>query len=583
MGGWTAKRHRGGALGLLGVWACLWGLAWGTVPFDPTAGGREAAWQVWPPKALPDVSGASAAADDSLRLHPDRVAQRVRVSGVAPEAAGRTIRWRVAADPLSGLSWEADACRIADDGTFALQGMFRETMPTTLEIDYYSGTLFVTPGEDYRLRFHPYDYTLDRRVNVFFPGAPVPPLTFDIEQPAAESLNHALWAFLDLYGQEIDGAAYEEIAVYRRPDAVLRLRARVDSLEAALWPAGGAVSAAGSGKRPVRRDTLVGDFVAAYIRYQMAALEEFAGLKSGKALARQYLRQQPLLYRNPAQMAFVRAYFEAYFDTKCPIPEKRLKRLLAGTDVQVVLDTLGVDSLLVNRPWREWVYLMAAAEVLERPDYPIETLRVQLAQLAARTSYPMHRQTVAGLLERARRRRDGVGLKPYVWTDVSGRAVAADTLLTGRGWHYICIVKSDPALSPEGSAQVYALWDALRRDRDLAGRGLVLVCDDDTAAARTYVRALQAALQPTALGASAADTIASEAANVLSFYHFNRDIENLRDWEVYTFPAFVIVSPEGRLYTRFAPPVPDGLPRWQTLMDSEKAAAGDRKSRHGGR
>lgn len=93
----------------------------------------------WPPAVLPDVSGAVSAADDSLRLHPDRVAQRVRISGVAPGAAGRTIRWRVAADPLSGLSWEVDACRIADNGAFSLQGMFRETMPTVLEIDYYSG------------------------------------------------------------------------------------------------------------------------------------------------------------------------------------------------------------------------------------------------------------------------------------------------------------------------------------------------------------------------------------------------------------------------------------------------------------
>ncbi len=539
----------------------------------------------WPPAVLPDVSGAVSAADDSLRLRPDRVAQRVRISGVAPGAAGRTIRWRVAADPLSGLSWEVDACRIADDGAFSLQGMFRETMPTVLEIDYYSGTLFVTPGADYRLRFHPYDYTLDRRLNVFFPGTPVPPLTFDIEAPADERLNHALWAFLTLYGQEIDAAAYEDIVVYGRPEAVLRLRTRVDSLEAALWPqaTAGGLSGEAPGVRPARRDTPVYDFVSAYIRYQMAALEEFAGLKSGKVLFRQYLRQQPLLYRNPAQMQFVRAYFEAYFEARCPIPEKRLKRLLAGADVQPVLDTLGVDSLLVNRVLREWVYMLAVAEVLEKPDYPAEALRGQLAQLAERTSVPMHRQTIAGLLERARRRREGIGLKPYVWTDGMGRAVAADTLLAGRGWHYICLVKSDPTLSPEGSAQVYALWQALRQDRSGAGRGLVLVCDDDTAAARTYVRALQAALQPPASDAPAADAVAAEADGVLSFYHFNREIENLRDWEVYTFPAFVVVSPEGRIYTRFAPPVPDGVSRWQTLMNPEKAAAGNRKSRHGGR
>lgn len=517
-------------LGLAG-WLCMVGAgaAW--------AGSGDA----WPPLTLSDVSGAASAEDDSLRRHPDRVAQRVRIEGVAPGAAGRTVRWRVDADPLSGLDWEIDAARIAADGTFSLRGMFRETMPTTLAIDYYEGTLFVSPGTDYRLRFDTFDYGLADRLNVWFPGAPVPPLTFDITRPAAERLNHAVWDFLTLYGEEIDAEAYEAIAVYGQPQAVLRLRARVDSLAA---------------------DTAFAEaFASAYVRYRMAGLEEFARLKNGKALFRQYLKDQPLLYRNPAQMQFVRSYFGHYFDTRCPIPEKRLKQLLAGADVQTVLDTLGVDSLLVNRQWREWVYIQAVSEALGRPDYPAEALLRQLAQLSERTAYPMHRQTIAGLLEQWRRRHEGIRLAPYVWTDMQGRAVAADTLLGAAGiWTYVCIVKSDPALSPEGSSQIYALQQALWQTDDLPGRGLVLVCDDDSAAARTYARALQASLQPpAALENPAAD-------RRLSFYHFNREIGNLKDWEVYTFPAFVVISPEGRIYPRFAAPVPDGLAAWRALM-----------------
>ena len=507
--------------------------------------GMVAAWaapgDAWPPVALCDVSGAASAADDSLRLYPDRVAQRVRIEGVAPGAAGRTVRWRVDADPLSGLDWEIAAARIAADGTFSLRGMFRETMPTTLAIDYYEGTLFVSPGTDYRLCFDTFEYGLADRINVWFPGAPVPPLTFDITRPAAERLNHAVWDFLTLYGEEIDAEAYEAIAVYGQPQAVLRLRARVDSLAA---------------------DTAFAEaFASAYVRYRMAGLEEFARLKNDKALFRQYLKDQPLLYRNPAQMQFVRSYFGHYFDTRCPIPEKRLKQLLAGADVQTVLDTLGVDSLLVNRQWREWVYIQAVSEALGRPDYPAEALLRQLAQLSERTAYPMHRQTIAGLLEQWRRRHEGIGLSPYVWTDMQGRAVAADTLLDAAGiWTYVCIVKSDPALSPEGSSQIYALQQALWQTDDLPGRGLVLVCDDDLAAARTYARALQASLQPpAALENPAAD-------RRLSFYHFNREIGNLKDWEVYTFPAFVVISPEGRIYPRFAAPVPDGLAAWRALM-----------------
>ncbi len=521
------------------AWARRWGLAgWLCMA------GMVAAWagtgDGWPPVALCDVSGAASAADDSLRRHPDRVAQRVRVDGIAPGAAGRTIRWRVDADPLSGLDWEVDAARIADDGSFSLRGMFRETMPTTLAIDYYEGTLFVSPGTDYRLRFDTFDYGLANRLNVLFPGAPVPPLTFEIERPAAERLNHTIWRFLTLYGQEIDAEAYEAIAVYGQPQAVLRLRARVDSLA---------------------EDTAaVDDFASAYVRYQMAGLEEFARLKNGKALFRQYLKAQPLQYRNPAQMQFVRSYFDHYFDTRCPIPEKRLKQLLAGADVQTVLDTLGVDSLLVNRQWREWIYIQAVSEVLGRADYPEEALLRQLAQLSERTAFPMHRQTIAGLLTQWRRRHEGIRLGAYVWTDMQGRAVAADTLLGAAGtWTYVCVVKSDPTLSPDGSSQIYALWQALRQADDLPGRGLVLVCDDDSAAARTYVRALQESLQPPA-------DASAEADRRLSFYYFNREIENLKDWEVYTFPAFVVISPEGRIYPRFAAPVPDGLAAWRTLM-----------------
>lgn len=572
----------------------------------------------WPPAVLVDVSGAAYAGADSLNRHPDRVAQHVRVTGVAPGAAGRTLRWSVAHDPLGGLDWEIDRTVIGADGTFEVQGMFRETMPTTLTIDYYSGTLFVTPGETYRLRFHPYDYTLDRRMNVFFPGAPVPSLTFDIERPSAERLNRGIWAFLELYGQEIDEAAYEAITVYGKTAPVSRLKARTDSLSAVWWEP--EVSAGSIASRRVsdtvtasvaatRRDTVVRDFVTAYWRYQLAGLEDFAGLKNGKALFRDYLQEAPLLYRQPAQQQFARAYFGAYFDTKCPIPEKRLKTLLAGADVQAVLDTLGVDAALVNRQWREWVYIMAVAEVLGQSGYPAAALERQLAQLAERTVYPMHRQTIAGILENRRRQAAGVALKPYRWTDMAGRAVAADTLLTvcagkdgmavgtrhdtaGR-WTYVCLVKSDPTLSPEGSAQVYALVEALRRDAGLraGGRGLVLVCDDDSAAARTYVRALQAALQPpasdtadgqrTGTGQPTAGSACAASDGALSFYHFNREIGNLRDWEVYTFPAFVLISPEGRIYRRFAPPVPDGLNAWRALMRQTSGKGGEDGERRG--
>ena len=562
-----------------------------------------------PPPVLYDAAGAAFASEDSLQRHPDRVAQRVRVNGVAKGAEGRTIRWRVAADPLSGAEVVLDEARIAADGTFSLQAMFRTVMSTTLEIDYYNTTLFVCPGRDYELKFHPYDYTLDRRMNVFFPGAPVPSLSFDILKPENERLNRDIWQFLTLYDEEIDERAYEQIAVYGQKDAVRRLMARTDSLEEA-W---GSLEPLGAGS-----DTAVRDFVGMYISYMLAALEEFAGLKNDKTLFGIYLKEAPLWYRHPAQMQFARAYYAAYFEAKCPIPHKRLINLLRDGNVQSVLDTMGVDARLVNRRWREWVYLMAVNEVLNSDDYPTAALEKQLAQLSENTVYPMHRQTALGLLAKQERLRNGPALKPYGWLGENGEAVLADTLLRGAATGavggadavvaaaraekptsklsdksaaeaksgaasavYICVVKSDPMLSPDGSAQIYALNDALRREKALRGAcGVVLVCDDDSASAYTYIRALKEAMssreagsQPTArvgdVAAPAAAT-ATEPASPLSFYYFNRNVETLRDWEVYTFPSFIVLSPQGRLNLRFAPPRPDGILQLKRLTEPQK-------------
>ena len=531
-----------------------------------------------PPSVLCDAAGAAFASQDSLQRHPERVAQRVRVKGVAKGAEGRTIRWRVAADPLSGTEVVLDEARIAADGSFSLQAMFRTVMSTTLEIDYYNTTLFVCPGRDYELKFHPYDYTLDRRMNVFFPGAPVPSLSFDILKPENERLNRDIWQFLTLYDEEIDERAYEQIAVYGQKDAVRRLMARTDSLEEA-W---GSLEPLGAGS-----DTAVRDFVGMYISYMLAGLEEFAGLRNDKTLFGIYLKEAPLWYRHPAQMQFARAYYAAYFEAKCPIPHKRLINLLRDGNVQSVLDTMGVDARLVNRRWREWVYLMAVNEVLNSDDYPTAALEKQLAQLSQNTAYPMHRQTALGLLAKQERLRNGPALKPYGWLGENGEAVLADTLLRGRvggatdaaSAVYICVVKSDPMLSPDGSAQIYALNDALRREKSLRGaKGVVLVCDDDSASAYTYIRALREAMssreagaQPTArVGDVAVPAAASapEPASPLSFYYFNRNVETLRDWEIYTFPSFIVLSPQGRLNLRFAPPRPDGILQLKRIATS---------------
>lgn len=481
----------------------------------------------------------------------------VTLSGTAKGAEGRRIRWFVNEDPITNSEYTIDETYIDSAGHFELEGFFWQIMSTSIKIDYYDANLFVAPGTDYKIEFLPYDYRTDEKINVFFPSARIQPLTYNLLAPKNEELNNSIWNFLQLYATYIDQNAYDQILIYGQKKPLKDLLHCIDSI--------------GSNLYPLRSDYET-EFVKNYVRYKLAILEEFAGLKGSKALYNHYIKDQAINYRNPAQIEFLSSYFDSYFEVKSPIPQKALSNILASGNIKGVLDSLGVDSTLVNEQLREWVFITSLWQTMNKGVYSKTHLIKLIEQVKQNSKFPFHVVAAENVAKAEKKRqllyRNFTG---FLFRDEEGREVKTDTLLPKGLDGYVCFVKRQSLMCPSCSAEIEELRSAFKKEPELASkfRAIVIVCDDDTASFAAYVKAQKkydTFLVDANKTAVSADLNGSGAivggSSPIRYYYFNRNVEAFKDWEIYSFPSFVLLDQKGRIYLNFKAPSKGGIKYW---------------------
>lgn len=441
----------------------------------------------------------------------------VRIVGQAAGAEGRQIVWKADADDFSGCSEELARTRIDDSGRFVLAtDAVSSVRFTYLMIDYYSCGLFVSPGKTYRMRFAPFDYHVDEKINAFVPSNLLPDLSYVLldhdDRPDTTELNFLIGRYSSQYHRMM-ARNFEKITMQGDTAAVSDFIRRTDSLYASV-------------EDPFFQD---------YRFYTEGRLYMMAGMRSRKELYRTYIENRPLVTRNPAQVDFLKTYYTEYFQTNRFLPFDQIRRILNTNSYtpekrkEALSDSMGIDYSLRNELLREWVLIHALLEVAGNERINAGNIVRLLQYMQENSKFAPHVKAIGNFLKQ---RREGIDRRYFTGielTDTAQRSVKIDSLLEPGMFHYFVLVRSkyeNCQTCGEEMNRLKGIWNLFGPEVKKAVKVVVINCD------YTFAQYFH-------------DAVSQHYP--WPYLHFNGNIEWVRKIDGARFPSYFLIDDKGHV------------------------------------
>lgn len=375
-----------------------------------------------------------------------------------------------------------DAASIGDDGTATLRAPVEGTAKLRLRIGEAHADLYARPGARYSVAYAP----PDARTPVSLAGTARGALTFHGLGPLdpnalTADLNARLDAFIaeDLATDEAAGMQAVPIArkegapkdTTRRPPTLfvtpVLSEARIDSFEQKVRSFYRAVD---------------DPWFASYQRHAFASLRH--GPRANEAeLFAGYLSGQPIVYDDPEQARFIRAFFSEQLLLAERFHGERMRRAFALRSADSLDAVLAGSDFLRDARLRELVMIDLLHQRFNAPGMDRAAALAMLRDRAARSAYHEHRRIAANMLWDLTAMRPGERLPPMRLEDLRGRPVAIDSLLGGP----VCMAVT-ATWCTYCDAELQAL-EQLRKEYGDAVRFLVIALDGDAEAVKRYTKA----------------------------------------------------------------------------------------------
>ncbi|MFH1159859.1 MAG: TlpA disulfide reductase family protein [bacterium] len=282
------------------------------------------------------------------------VAQQVTVTGTAPGAEKKTIRLLTWGDLITFVEKPVAQTTIDSTGSFSMTFNLPSTSYIAVSIDLHRSELYMQPGSAYEMKIAPINYTDNLEVNPFILSQN---LEIELVNPGQDELNVWIRAYDDKYNQFLLDH-FNALYLERKKTWLDTFQLQVNNLYA--WV-----------HQP---------YLQNYIRYKTAGLEQIAHAKSQADLAKTYFIDQPILYENVEYMQFFNNFFTKYLPVTSNVLRKiDLNPIIRGPKpYPALMKTLASDTILRNEQLRELVLLKGLYELFyadkESQDYIIGIL-----------------------------------------------------------------------------------------------------------------------------------------------------------------------------------------------------------------
>jgi len=210
-------------------------------------------------------------------------AQKTIIKGIAKGANGKTIRVITYADQISYLEKTIAKTLINNEEKFNLEFDLQNTVFSYLAIDFQRAEFYIEPGKKYNLEIR-YD-TSQQQYSFVEPVS----LSFQIQNPDKNELNYLIQNMNIIYNGFVFNN-FDNIYKKRQKYLVDTLRKRIDRFFSGIK----------------------NEYFENYVKYKLASVEQFAKLKNTGSLIKTYFCNQPILYYNIEYMDFFNNLFTRY-------------------------------------------------------------------------------------------------------------------------------------------------------------------------------------------------------------------------------------------------------------------------------
>ncbi len=436
------------------------------------------------------------------------VAQKnISIKGTAENGVGRKVELYKISDYISQKEVLLDTFRISDDKKFDLRCWANYPMMVTVQIENYSQSFYVEPGRDYVVIIPSFDWTLDEKRNVFLDPEPLPLLFQNIPSNdinlLIDSIDRVIARFVD------DNSFYFDQKFH--PTAYF-----FDSLVTTVNR---------------RCNDTSNEFVNRYKIYRLAELKYAMKFDSRRNLIEKFIKNQPILYYDENYMSlFSTLYANSISKGTKDIPVYRLAHWVYNLDLDTYLDSIGMDPLLRNEQIRELAALQALQESYYNfRYYDAEMVIKMIEKLASRTKFSDHKVIAAHILEGFNHRdeQENQEVTDFVLPNVDKSPVSLSSFKGN--WVYISFVRvSDPASLSEIETIAYFHDSICAHFNNV--KFVTIDCDREFQKMYHFLK----------------NSKHGDKYN-WTWLHFDGNYDMLRHFQIYSYPWFVLLDPEGRI------------------------------------
>ncbi|MFC2102725.1 TlpA family protein disulfide reductase, partial [Bacteroidota bacterium] len=318
--------------------------------------------------------------------------QPVTLTGSAVGAEGKTIRLLTWGDLITFTEEKVAEAVIDTVGNFSMTFNLPATSYISVAIDLHRSNLYMQPGNNYKMKLAPINYTDNLEVNPFILSQN---LEIELINPGDNELNVWINAYDDKYNEFLLDH-FNALYLERKKTYLDTFRIQVNG-----WYRG-----------------VDQPYFQGYMRYKTAGLEQIARASSLYNLGKTYFIDQPILYNNVEYMQFFNNYFTKYITASSDILRKiDLVPIIKGVSPYTkLMKTLEADSVLRNKDLRELVLLKGLYEMFyTHPDLqePIITI---LNTAAQESPYDMNRIVAANIKTKVTKLRSGTPAPGFTLT-----------------------------------------------------------------------------------------------------------------------------------------------------------------------
>ena len=435
------------------------------------------------------------------------MAQTTTVKGVLAGGHGQVIRLLASEDFISDKLITLAKTRVSEDGSFSMTFESRETLAVYLDVNGQRTEVFLEPGHTYHFRV---TYRPAMRIASYYEQEG---LETELVDAAPGNLNMRIWEFNARYNAFVM-ENFDRIYKLRDKQVVENFRDEISGTFA-------------DAEQP---------YLADYIRYKLADIEQYARIKGRERLAAEYFSGQPILYGQVEYAAFFNSFFEKYLLTSPDVIN--ISDLIIAVnerqDTDMIMDALAGVSYLGDPQFRELVLLHGLKGISGHGAFKKEKILEMIRSLAERTSFGMNRKIAVNLIETLQKLQPGTaapGMTVYLAQD----SIRLPGIQKGKLLLLVFFRSGLPGLAPELD-MLTELHRVYRAGMEITGISLDEESDDHIA-------------------------LAEKGRYPFTMAHYGNNPDVYELYNIRHLPLYVLIDVEGNIAACPAPPPGEQLER----------------------